>query len=70
MPRDKLDGAYLWDMLDAAKTVLAFTSDLGFEGYISDRKTQLAVERAVEIIGEAARHITEPFKQQHPEIPW
>jgi len=30
----------------------------------------MAVERAVEIIGEAARNITEYFKQVHPEIPW
>ena len=33
-------------------------------------KTRMAVERAVEIIGEAARNITEDFKQNHPEIPW
>jgi len=27
---------------------------------------QLAVERLVEIIGEAARNVSEPFKQSHP----
>lgn len=31
---------------------------------------QLAVERCVEIIGEAARNISAPFKGAHPEIPW
>jgi uncharacterized protein with HEPN domain len=31
---------------------------------------QLAVERLVEIIGEAAQRISEPLRQAHPEIPW
>ena len=29
-----------------------------------------AVERDLEIIGEAARHISESFRAQHPEITW
>jgi uncharacterized protein with HEPN domain len=31
---------------------------------------QLAVERAIEIIGEAARNLTPAFRDAHPEIPW
>lgn len=31
---------------------------------------QLALERALEIIGEAARRVSEPFRDAHPEIPW
>jgi uncharacterized protein with HEPN domain len=30
----------------------------------------LAIERRIEIIGEAARRISEDFKKGHPEIPW
>ena len=29
-----------------------------------------AVERNIEIIGEAARRISDDLKQEHPEIPW
>ena len=35
-----------------------------------DRKLQLAVERALEIIGEAARLVSPPFKANHAEIQW
>jgi uncharacterized protein with HEPN domain len=28
------------------------------------------VERQIEIIGEAARKVSDPFKAAHPEIPW
>jgi len=57
-------------MLDAAKAALSFSKDINFEQYSQDRKTQLAVERAIEIIGEAAHHISPVFQSFHPEIPW
>ena len=68
-PEDR-DAGYLWDMLDAARTVRDFTTGLGLDEYRADRKLQLAVERAIEIIGEAARLVSASFKEQHPEIPW
>ena len=43
---------------------------LGSTNTVRTAKLQLAVERAIEIIGEAARLISASFKEQHPEIPW
>ena len=37
---------------------------------LGDRKLQLAVERAFEIIGEAARLVSPTFKANHAEVPW
>ena len=54
MQPDKRDPAYLWDMLDAVQTVGEFTAGAYYEEYLRDRKLQLAVERSMEIIGEAA----------------
>ncbi|MBI4556430.1 MAG: DUF86 domain-containing protein [Candidatus Hydrogenedentes bacterium] len=31
---------------------------------------QLAIERQIEVVGEAAKRISEEFKLCHPEIPW
>ena len=70
MRPDERDAAYLWDMLDAAKTAAEFTKDVSIQKFLQDRKLQFALERAIEIIGEAARRVSEPFKQSHPEIPW
>jgi len=67
---DERDAAYLWDMLDAARTVREFTANVGLDAYLEDRKLQLAVERGLEIIGEAARRVSERFRERHPEIPW
>jgi uncharacterized protein with HEPN domain len=64
------DAGYLWDMLDAARTLKSFIAGVHFEEFIHDRKLQMAIERSVEIIGEASRRVSQVFKDAHPEIPW
>ncbi|MCK4914156.1 MAG: DUF86 domain-containing protein [Planctomycetes bacterium] len=70
MRPDERDAAYLWDMLDAAKTVEQLSLGLDFPKYSNDRRTQLAIERSLEIIGEAANKVSNSFCNAHPEIPW
>jgi uncharacterized protein with HEPN domain len=70
MRPDERDAAHLWDMLDAARTVCEMAAGYQFQQYSRDRKLQLAVERLVEIIGEAARRVSQAFREAHPEIPW
>lgn len=69
MPSER-DKAPLWDMLDGARAILDFTSGKTADDYFLDRMLRGAVERHLEIIGEAARKISEPFRVGHPEIPW
>ena len=57
-------------MLDAARTLEQLTSAQDFDRYSNDRRPQLAVERALEIIGEAAGRVSASFRNAHPEIPW
>jgi uncharacterized protein with HEPN domain len=68
-PEDR-DAGYVWDMLDAARAVRDFTAGVALDEYRNDRKLQLAVERALEIVGEAARLLSPAFKAQHAQIPW
>jgi len=70
MPLDVKDAARLWDMLDAARAAVTFTADQQFEQFLVDRKTRNAVERNLEIIGEAARHVSEDARKGLPDIPW
>jgi uncharacterized protein with HEPN domain len=64
------DPAYLWDMLDAARSVLQFVGEKTFDEYLDHPVIQAAAERKIEIIGEAARRVSEEFKKSHSEIPW
>jgi len=70
MPNNPDDAAPLWDMLDAARAITDFVSDKRAEDYFRNRMLRGAVERHLEIVGEAARRESESFRARHPEIPW
>ena len=70
MKPEEKDAAYLWDMLEAAKTINQFIANINFKEYQDDKKLQLAIERSLEIIGEAARFISDTLKNKHTDIPW
>jgi uncharacterized protein with HEPN domain len=48
----------LWDIGDAARFILEETAGATFETYVSDRRLRQAVERNFEVIGEAARRLS------------
>jgi uncharacterized protein with HEPN domain len=70
MPPDQDDNASLWDMLTAAKAVVGFVQGRTLDEYVTDLMLRSAVERQIEIIGEAARRISKELQDAHPEIPW
>lgn len=70
MQTDEKDASYLWDMLEAARTIQQFVSSETHKGYTGNRMMQLAVEREFEVIGEAARRVSTLLKDAHTEIEW
>ena len=68
-PEDK-DPAYLWDMRQAASEVITILKNHDLQKFLSNRVVVLAVERSIEIVGEAARCLSTAFQKAHPEIPW
>jgi uncharacterized protein with HEPN domain len=57
-------------MLDAARRAVEFTRDVTLEDFLADEMRGMAVERTLEILGEAARRVSDGFRASHPEIPW
>lgn len=70
MPLSEKDAGRLWDMLSAAREAQAYTDGMSFEQYVHDRKTQRSVERAFEILGEAANAVSREVQQQASGIDW
>ncbi|MBM4352468.1 MAG: DUF86 domain-containing protein [Deltaproteobacteria bacterium] len=68
-PEDR-DPAYIWDMLEAARELSDYIAGMRFHDYEQNSMAQAAVERKLEIIGEAAGRVSESLKGAHPQIPW
>jgi uncharacterized protein with HEPN domain len=66
--RDFVD--YLSDMLAYALKARNFVGLMTPDELLADEKTYLATVRAIEIVGEAARHVPDDFRARFPKIPW
>ena len=63
-------GDYLQDILDSTDKIEQFVEGMSYQEFISDDKTSFAVVRALEIVGEAAKHIPEATRREYPDVPW
>jgi uncharacterized protein with HEPN domain len=67
MQRDK---AYLLDILEAARLARQYVQDKSYGDFFGDLQCQDAVVRRLEVIGEAARRVSETTRNELPELPW
>jgi len=63
--RDRL---YLRHVLDAIGAIESFTAE-GRGNFMSDRKTQSAVVRQIEVIGEAVKQLSPALTGSEPTVP-
>jgi len=61
---------YVRDMLESAEKALEFVGGMEYDEFAEDEKTQFAVVRAIEIIGEAAKKVSKDLRETYSEIPW
>ena len=64
------DVPHLWDLLDAARRMRKLVSGLDLEAVMADQRTRLALERLSEVMGAAARCVSEEGRIRHAEINW
>jgi uncharacterized protein with HEPN domain len=62
--------AYVKHMLDEARYLTDAAANLERAAFLGDPTLQRAFVRSLEIIGEAAKHVSEPFRASHGSIPW
>lgn len=58
------------DMIEAAGRVQAVLGDLTLDAFEADWQRHWLVQRGIEIISEASRHLPPEMKARHPDIPW
>ena len=66
----KDDQLYIDHILQCISKIELYLTDLDKESFSNDSKTQDAVVRQLEIIGEATKRISNEFRIRNPQIPW
>ena len=66
--RNNIDS--LSDISEACRRILLYCRELNYSGFMNDVKTQDAVVRNLEIIGEAVKNIPSEITAKYPFIPW
>ena len=64
------DDGHLLQMLLAASDARELSVGLTRAQLDRSKRDQLALAKAVELVGEAASRVTEETRRQHPGIPW
>ena len=64
----KDDKTYLGHILEAIEKIGRYIEDVGFDEFAENDMMVDAVVRELEIVGEAARNLSETFCQSHPDI--
>jgi len=70
MQLNERDKSYIYDMLTYSNEIIDIINDENHASFLSNRVKRLAVERLIEIIGEAANHISEEVINKNDDIPW
>ena len=67
MPSESRDfGLFIADIVESAGLIVRWTESLSMDEFLEDRRTFDAVLRNLTVMGEAAKHIPEEFRQLHP----
>lgn len=61
---------YIEDIMDEMQVAQGLVEELSFDEFEDDQRTQRAVVRCLEVIGEAAKQIPDDVRARHDSVPW
>ncbi|MFZ5341081.1 MAG: DUF86 domain-containing protein [Patescibacteria group bacterium] len=64
------DTAIIQDIKEAIDRIMSYTSTMEYDDFLEDYKTQDAVIRNIEILGESAKLLSDEIKEKYQNIPW
>jgi uncharacterized protein with HEPN domain len=64
------DQELIQDIIECTHRILSYIEQMEYDNFLKDHKTQDAVIRNIEIIGEAVKLLSDNIKKSNPIIPW
>ena len=66
----RTDRDFLSDIREAIHRITTYVIGMSYETFMADTKTQDAVIRNLEIIGEATKNPSEQLRTKYADVPW
>jgi len=66
---ERADRDFLSDIQEAIRRIGEYITGMTYQTFSEDTKTQDAVIRNLEIIGEATKNLTRDLRERHPDVP-
>ena len=66
----RTDQEFLSDIREALQRITTYVAGMTYESFVADAKTQDAVVRNLEILGEAAKNLSDELRAKYPSVPW
>ena len=70
MSKERSVALFVQDMLDSIEKIDSYRAGVTADDFATDSLLQDAVFRRLEVIGEAAKHVSEAVRARHPNVPW
>lgn len=61
---------YVEDIHEAMRSACRFVEGMDYASFAEDERTNFAVVRAIEIMGEATKNVPSDIWERFPDIPW
>ena len=67
---ERADVDFLKDIQESVRRIREYTDAMAYDRFLADIKTQDAVIRNLEIVGEAAKNISTQLHSKYSDVPW
>lgn len=67
---ERSDADLVADIREASRRITSYLGEMTYAAFLEDTKTQDSVVRNLEIVGEAARHVSDDLRARTPLLPW
>jgi uncharacterized protein with HEPN domain len=66
----RTDRELLSDIREALRRIATYVTGMSYKTFLNDTKTQDAILRNLEILGEATKSVSEEFRTENRAVPW